>query len=70
MKLILLLIFFLLVFKWSGANEIARGWTQMSVSAVNEQLLNGFDFVLTTFLNSPLVLFRGYSCYNCLLDPI
>ena len=70
MKLILLLIFFLLGFKWSGANEIARGWTQMSVSAVNEQLLNGFDFVLTTFLNSPLVFFRGYSCYNCLLDPI
>ena len=69
MKLILLLIFFLLVFKWSGANEIARGWTQMSVSAVNEQLLNGFDFVLKTMLSS-LALFRGYSCYNCLLDPI
>ena len=70
MKLILLLIFFLLVFKWSGANEIARGWTQMSVSAVNEQLLNGFDFVLKTIPTSPLALFRGYSCYNCLLDPI
>ena len=54
---------------WSQQN-CRGGWTQMSVSAVKEQLLNGFDFVLKTIPNSPLVLFRGYSCYNCLLDPI
>ena len=43
---------------WSQQN-CRGGWTQMSVSAVKEQLLNGFDFVLKLFRTHHLYYLGG-----------